>query len=96
LVRSDEVVALFAAASLHQDVEHAVRSAMGPHEHEVLEQMREPGTALRLVFRAHVVPEVHGDGRQPAIFVKDHCEAVVETVFLEGNRDSLGVGHEGQ
>ena len=80
-------------AALHEDVEHSVRSAVGAHEHEVFEEMREPRASLGFVLRAHVVPEVHGDGRQTMILVEDHGQAVVESVLLEGHRDFLGVGH---
>ena len=37
-------------------------------EHHVLEEVREPGAARLFVGRPYVIPEVHGDERQPVVF----------------------------
>ena len=73
------------AASSSRKVRVA-RDVLRPLEHHVLEEVREAGAAGRLVHRADVVPDVHGDERQPLILGKDHLEAVGERVLLEGNR----------
>src|SRR5690606_22405297 len=48
----------------------------------VLEEMGEAGLALRLVLRAHVIPNADRDDRRLAILVDDHAQAVVEREAL--------------
>ena len=52
-------------------------------EHQMLEQMREPGAAWLFVLRSHVIPQVDGDDGARVIFVQEHIEAVVERVLRE-------------
>ena len=60
-------------------------------EHHVLEEVGEAGPARLLVFRAHVIPDVHRDDRRRMVFVQDHLQAVGERVLLERNgRDYAG------
>jgi ribulose 1,5-bisphosphate synthetase/thiazole synthase len=59
-------------------------------EHEVFEQVREPGFARPLVFRADVVPDVDGHDGRFVIFVNHQGEAVREDESLEGDIDILG------
>ena len=54
-------------------------------EHQVLEQVREPGAPGLLVLRADVVPDVDGDDRAVVILVHDHVEPVGELLVDEGN-----------
>jgi hypothetical protein len=56
---------------------------LGPFEHEVLEEVGEPGVAWPLVLRTDVVPEVDRDDGTRMIFVKQNVEAVVQRVFRE-------------
>jgi hypothetical protein len=42
----------------------------------VLEEVSEAGPSLRFIYRTYVVPDVHGDQREAAVFVKDDREAV--------------------
>src|SRR5207302_80743 len=60
---------------------------LGALEHQVLEEMGEPGAVDGLVLRADVVPNVdrgHGDGM---ILVEDDVQAVAEGVLLELDLD---------
>jgi PadR family transcriptional regulator PadR len=54
-------------------------------EHHVFEQMCEAGTADLLIGRADVVPQIHGDQRQPVILRQDHIEPVWQRVLLKIN-----------
>ncbi len=59
------------------------RVAFGLHvlralEHQVLEQMREPGASRPLVFRPDVIRQVHVDDGDGMIFFEDDREAVRE------------------
>ena len=56
---------------------------LGPLEHQMLEQVREAGLARPFVLRADVIPQVHGDDRARAVFVKEDVESVVERVLRE-------------
>ena len=49
----------------------------------MLEQVREPAAAGRLIRRADVVPDVHRDLRQTVILAEDDGEPVLQAVFLE-------------
>jgi hypothetical protein len=55
----------------------------GSLEHQVLEQVREPGAPRHLVLRSDVVPHVHGHDRAIVVFVDDDLEAVSEHMFPE-------------
>ena len=52
-----------AAPALHDRVERGVGRVARPHEHQVLEQVREAGPPGRFVLRSDVVPYVDGDER---------------------------------
>ena len=54
-----------------------------PLEHQVLEQVRKTGAAVRFVLRADVIPEVDRHDRRLAVGVDDHGQAVVEPEFFE-------------
>jgi hypothetical protein len=62
-------------------VEVAAIVVFGPLEHQVLEEMREPRSAGMLVLRADVIPQIHGDHRQPPVFVDDDPKAVLERLL---------------
>ena len=51
---------------------------LGPLEHHVLEQMREPGAPLALVARADVVVDDDREHRRGVILRDDHAQAVLE------------------
>src|SRR5215472_19130345 len=53
--------------------------------------MRETRFARLLVFRADVIPDVHGDDGRLVVFVDDQRETVVEHEFFKGDVD-LGAG----
>ena len=71
---------------LHEPDEVAVVVA-GALEHQVLEQMGEPGAPGLLVLGPHVVPERHVHDRQAAVLVEQHPESVAEGPLLDGDRD---------
>ena len=54
-------------------------------EHQVLEEMREPGLAGPLVLRADVIPEVHGDDGAVVVLVNQHVQSVGQRALAEGN-----------
>ena len=54
-------------------------------EHQMLEQMREPGVTGRFVFGTDVVPEIHRDDRTGPIFVQQHVQAVGQCVLAESD-----------
>ena len=54
-------------------------------EHQVLEEMREPGAPGLLVLRPDVIPDVDGDDRAGAVLVQQHVEAVRQRVLDERN-----------
>ncbi len=72
-----------AAPALHDRVERRVGRVARPHEHQVLEQVREAGAPGHLVLRADVVPEVDGHQRAGSIRVKDHPKPVGQCVRFE-------------
>jgi hypothetical protein len=82
-----------AAARLHHDVE--VRHALGAHEHQVLEQVREAAAALRLVLAAHAVPDVDLHARQAVVGREDHGHAVAQRVGLVRDLDAALLGDGG-
>jgi hypothetical protein len=65
-----------AAGRLEQAVELARHDMAGSHEHEMFEQVGEPGPAGPLAAGADVVPHVDGDHRHAVIFVQDHVQPV--------------------
>ena len=76
-MRSFSVEPLFSPpAASSQAVELARLDVAGAHEHQVLEQVREPGPARALARRADVVPDVDGDDRDAVILVQDHVQPV--------------------
>ncbi len=50
-----------------------------PFEHQVFEEMGEPGPPWLLVLRPDVVPDVDGHDRHAVILVHDHVETVAES-----------------
>jgi hypothetical protein len=62
---------------------------LGPHEHDVLEEMGKPGASRFLVAGSYLVPRVDCDDRSGMILVENYLEAVRKCVLLEldlGNR----------
>ncbi len=49
---------------------------LGAFEHQVLEEVGEPGPSRLLVLRAHVIPELHVDDRRRMILGRDDGQAV--------------------
>ena len=75
-----------AAVDEHQHEVFAGADVLGSLEHHVLEEVREPGSALPFVTRADVV--VHGDriDRRGVVLGHDHPQAVGELGFRKANR----------
>ena len=46
------------------------------HEHQVLEEVREPGPPRLLARRSHVIPDVDGDERHRVVLVQDDVQPV--------------------
>ena len=65
-----------AAGRFQQLVEVAVLRVGRAHEHEVLEQVGEPGPSRLLARRADVIPDVHRDHGHCMVFVQDHVQSV--------------------
>ena len=65
-----------AAGAFEPRVEFARLDVARSHEHQVLEQVREPGPSRPLVRRADVVPHVDADERDAVVLVEDDAEAV--------------------
>ena len=63
-------------ADLAQRSEIVARRVLRAVEHDVLEQMREAGAALRLVLGADIVPDADRDDRRLAVVVDDDAQAV--------------------
>ena len=59
-----------------QSLEIVVVEVFAAIEHQVFEEVRETGLAGLLIFRAHVIPDVHGDNRRLVVFVHDYRQAV--------------------
>src|SRR5678816_1258049 len=73
-------------------VEHSRRDMLGPHEHDVLEEVCKSGSACLLVTGTDLVPRVDRDDWRGVVLVKNYLEAVRKRVFLEldlGNRLGL-------
>src|SRR5262245_49033283 len=58
---------------------------LGALEHQVLEQVSEPGATGALVLRPDVIPNVDRDDRAAAIFVQQHVEPVRQRVRADRN-----------
>src|SRR5437879_13026764 len=71
---------------LHR-VDVATRCVLAAAKHQVLEQMRETRFAKPLVFRADVIPDVHGDDGGLVVFMDDQRKTVVEHEFVKGDVD---------
>ena len=85
-----------AAHQLEVPVVGDVRAAL---EHEVLEQVREPGAPQLLARAADVIVDVDRDDRIAVVLVDDHLEPVVEHELLERDLHHLGArrgGHREQ
>ena len=78
------------ARGLEQAIELPRGHVLRAHEHDVLEQVREPGAPGLLVRRAHMEPGVHRYHRNGMIFVQDHLEAVRKRERLVRNAERLG------
>ncbi len=65
-----------AAGGFEPRIELAGLDVSGSHEHQMFEEVREPGAAGALARGAHVVPHVHGDDWHFVVLVQDHREAV--------------------
>ena len=72
-----------AAPALHDRVERRVGGVARPHEHQVLEQVREAGPSRHLILGADVVPEIDGHQRARSIRVEDHPKPVGQCVRFE-------------
>ena len=72
-------------------LEISVIVVLGTFEHQMLEEVREPGAARLFVLGPDVIPDVDGHDRAGVIFVQQHVEAVVERLFDERNVHGTGV-----
>ena len=72
-------------ANVLQRSEELVVMVLRAVEHQVFEQMGEPGLAGHLVLGAHVVPEVGGDDGRLVVFVNDDTQSVVEHELAVGD-----------
>ena len=88
-----------AADRLEELIEGAVGRVLRSHEHQVLEQVGEPGPPDLLACRADVVPHVHRDERNRMIFVQDDVQAVRQIELRVGDveisRGLLSRGRKG-
>ena len=81
-----------AAPALHDGVERRVGRVARAHEHQVLEQVREPGAAGRLVLRADVVPEIDGDERAAAVRCGGSPVSPLASTNVSNSILSIGAG----
>ena len=65
-------------ADLLGGLEKVVVEVLAAVEHQVLEQMGEPGLARFLVLRADVIPDVHGHDGRLVIFVDKQRQSVIK------------------
>ena len=63
--------------------------AFAPLEHQVLEEVREPGAPLRLGAETHVVVHADADHRRGGVGREHDTQTVVE-----GVSDEDGIGHD--
>ena len=83
-----------AAGSLHDREVLRLGHVAAALEHEVLEEVGEPGLARLLVLGADVVPEVDGDDRRYPVGRDDDAQSVGERVLAEADVD--GAAHRGR
>ena len=76
---------LLRAGGFEQRVELAFLDVRGSLEHEVLEEVREPGAARLLARRADVIPDVHRRERHGVVLVQDHVQPVRQRELGEGH-----------
>ncbi len=74
-------------ADLLQRFEIIARCVLRTVEHQMLEQVRKPGFALRFVLRTDAVPDRDGDDRRLTVRVNDHAQAVRQRELLVRNVD---------
>lgn len=55
-------------------------------EHQVLEQVRKAAAPGRIILRADVIPDLHGNGRARVVLDTDDLQAVGERALLERDR----------
>ena len=72
-------------ADLLQGREVLVVVVLAALEHEVLEEMGEPGAVRLLVLRADVVPQVDGRDGDRTVDVQNDVQAVAQGVLLESD-----------
>jgi len=86
-----------AAHALQQVVELPLGRVERALEHQVLEEMGQPGAAGRLVAAAHAVHQVHGHDRRRAVLVADDAHPVAQRERAHGKAQRGsgcgGVGH---
>jgi hypothetical protein len=75
-------------AGLLERTKEVLVVVLGAIVHQVLEQMREAGSAGPLVLGAHVVPDVHRHDGRLAVFMHDDGQAVGQHEPLVGDMDS--------
>jgi hypothetical protein len=92
LIVPGRAVALGGARLIEEREDSARRDVLGAVEHEVLEEVDDPGAAGRLVARADVVPGLDVHRRHLVIDVQDDLEAVWQRELLERDLDHPG-GH---
>ena len=100
--RREVIGAVFGSRAIHaggaglgERLEVFSIAILGPLEHQVLEEMRKPGPALGLVFRAHAVPHAYEYRGRRTIGMDDRRQAVIQPkqVVLDVNAvDELIVG----
>ena len=79
------------AGALDQGDVLGLRDVARALEHDVLEQVGEPGLAGDLVLGADVVPQVDGDDRSEMVFRDDDAQAIIEVLVAESDlRDGRG------
>ncbi len=80
------------AGALDQLEVPVVGHVRGSLEHEVLEQVGQPGAALHLVPGAHVVPEADRGHRGQVVLGEDDAQAIGQAVLGDGDASLLGGG----
>ena len=83
-------------ADLLQRFEEVARRILAAVEHQMLEQVREAGLALRLVLRPDVIPHADRDDRRLAIGVDDHAQPVLQRELRKGDVDRLDQRGDGR
>jgi len=72
-------------ADHHQLLDVASRSMLAAAEHQMFEQVREPGLAWLLVLRADVIPDVDGYDGCFMVFMHDQGEPIIQYELLVRN-----------